>query len=108
MTDALRRILGLKAKMGLNKKPKEELTPQPEAMSLVGDPKYTEFAAKVAQDAITLVKYKDEGVLPITPEKYKKVMIVYVKGAETGMTQLMKFAFGAGAAKNPARCCARC
>ena len=27
MTDALRRILGLKAKMGLNKKPKEELTP---------------------------------------------------------------------------------
>ena len=103
MTDALRRILGLKAKMGLNKKPKEELTPQPEAMSLVGDPKYTEFAAKVAKDAITLVKYKDEGVLPITPEKYKKVMIVYVKGAETGMTQLMKFAFGAGAAKNPAQ-----
>ena len=103
MTDALRRILGLKAKMGLNKKPKEELTPPPEAMSLVGDPKYTEFAAKVAKDAITLVKYKDEGVLPITPEKYKKVMIVYVKGAETGMTQLMKFAFGAGAAKNPAQ-----
>ena len=33
MTDALRRILGLKAKMGLNKKPKEELTPPTEAMS---------------------------------------------------------------------------
>ena len=103
MTDALRRILGLKAKMGLNKKPKEELTPPPAALSLVGDAKFTEMAKAIAGDAITLVKYKDPDVLPLTPEKYKKIMIVYIKGADNAMAQLMKFAMGGGAAaKNPA------
>ncbi len=103
MTDALRRILGLKAKMGLNKKPKEELTPPPEALSLVGDAKFTEMAKAITRDAITLVKYKDPGVLPLTPEKYKKIMVVYIKGADNAMAQLMKFAMGGGAAaKNPA------
>ena len=102
MTDALRRILGLKAKMGLNKKPKEELTPPPEALSLVGDAKFTEMAKAIAGDAITLVKYKDPGVLPLTPEKYKKIMVVYIKGADNAMSQLMKFAFGGEPPKNPA------
>ena len=103
MTDALRRILGLKAKMGLNKKPKEELTPPPAALSLVGDAKFTETAKAITKDAITLVKYKDPGVLPLTPEKYKKIMVVYIKGADNAMSQLMKFAMGGGAAaKNPA------
>ena len=103
MTDALRRILGLKAKMGLNKKPKEELTPPPAALSLVGDAKFTEMAKAIAGDAITLVKYKDPDVLPLTPEKYKKIMVVYIKGADNAMAQLMKFAMGGGAAaKNPA------
>ena len=102
MTDALRRILGLKAKMGLNKKPKEELTPPPAALSLVGDAKFTEMAKAIAGDAITLVKYKDPDVLPLTPEKYKKIMIVYIKGADNAMAQLMKFAFGGEPPKNPA------
>ena len=103
MTEALTRILGLKAKMGLNKKPKEELTPPPAALSLVGDAKFTEMAKAIAGDAITLVKYKDPGVLPLTPEKYKKIMVVYIKGADNAMAQLMKFAMGGGAAaKNPA------
>ena len=102
MTDALRRILGLKAKMGLNKKPKEELTPPPAALSLVGDAKFTEMAKAIAGDAITLVKYKDPDVLPLTPEKYKKIMVVYIKGADNAMAQLMKFAFGGEPPKNPA------
>lgn len=104
MTDALRRILGLKAKMGLNKKSKEEIVPSHEAMDeALGRKEYTDTAAAIARDAITLVKYKDKDVLPLTPGKYKKIMIVYVKGAEGAMAQLMKFAFGAGAQKNPAQ-----
>ncbi len=55
----------------------------------------------ISRDCITLVKYKDADVLPLTPEKYKRIMIVHVKGAEGGMSVLMK-AMGYGGGKNPA------
>ncbi|MBR2046831.1 MAG: beta-hexosaminidase [Agathobacter sp.] len=103
MAEALTRILGLKAKMGLNKKAKKDIVPAPEEMNTVlNKPEYTELAKAIAKDSITLVKYKDKDVLPITPEKYKRIMIVYVKGNDGAMAQLMKFAFGGGGPKNPA------
>ena len=104
MTDALRRILGLKAKMGLNKKAKEDIVPSPEAMTAVlGKQEYKDMAAAISKDAITLVKYKDADVLPLTPEKYKKIMIVYVKGADSGHAQLAKIIFGGNGPKNAAQ-----
>lgn len=103
MTDALRRILGLKAKMGLNKKAKEDIVPRPEALSILGKQEYKDMAAAISRDAITLVKYKDADVLPLTPEKYKRIMIVYIKGNDGAMAQLMKFASGNSARKNPAQ-----
>ncbi len=103
MREALTRILGLKAHMGLNKKPKEEIVPGPDALTAVlGKQEYKDTAAAISRDAITLVKYKDADILPLTPGKYKRIMIVYVKGHETAMTALMKFAFGGGSAKTPA------
>ena len=104
MTEALTRILGLKAKMGLHKMVKEEIVPSEETLAAtLGKQEYKDKAAQIAKDAITLVKYKDADVLPITPEKYKKIMLVYVKGNDGAMAQLMKFAFGnAGPAKNAA------
>lgn len=36
------------------------------------------------------MKYKDKDVLPVTPERYKRIMLVHIKGAESGMTALMK------------------
>ena len=103
MTDALRRILGLKAHMGLNKMAKEDIVPSVETLErTLGAQKYTDAAADIAKDAITLVKYKDEGVLPITPAKYKRIMLVNIKGEDGAMAQLMKFAFGGGAAKSAA------
>ena len=103
MTEALKRILGLKVRMGLTKKPAKELVPPPEALAGVGKKEYTDKAAQIAKDALTLVKYKDADVLPITPAKYKKIMLVYVKGNDGAMAQLMKMAFGgAGPAKNAA------
>ena len=91
MTEALTRILGLKAHMGLHKKAKEELVPSPEkAEETLGKQEYKDMAKAISNDSITLVKYKDKDVLPITPEKYKRIMIVHVKGAESGMGQLMK------------------
>ncbi len=102
MTEALTRILGLKAHMGLNKKAKEEIVPAPEALAVVGCDAHKAVSDAISKDCITLVKYKDEGVLPITPEKYKRIMIVYVKGAPGPMDALMQLAMGGGAKKNPA------
>lgn len=103
MTEALTRILGLKASMCLHKKKKEELVPAGDLTALIGKNEYKQAEKDISQDAITLVKYKDEGVLPLTPNKYKRVMIVYVKGAAGPMDALVQMAMGGGQAKkNPA------
>ena len=100
MNEALSRILGLKAKMQLHKN--KELVPKTLANTLMGKEEYKKAAEDIAKDGITLVKYKDEGVLPITPEKYKRIMIVYVKGAAGPMDALIQMAMGGGQKKNPA------
>ncbi len=102
MQEALTRILGLKAHMGLHKKSLDELVPQPEkADEVLGNEAHKEMAKAISNDCITLVKYKDKDVLPMTPERYKRIMIVHVKAAESGMGALMK-AMGMGGGKNPA------
>lgn len=102
MTEALSRILGLKARMGLHKKSKEELCALSDLKSVLGKDLYKETAKAISKDCISLVKYKDENVLPITPEKYKRIMIVYVKGAAGPMDALVQMAMGGGMQKNPA------
>lgn len=102
MTEALTRILGLKAHMGLHKKSREELVPEPEvADEVIGKEAYKEMQKAISRDCITLVKYKDQDVLPITPERYKRIMIVHVKGSGGAMGELMKM-LGMGGGTNPA------
>lgn len=101
MTEALTRILGLKAKMGLHKQDRESMVPGPEALAGLGAQKYKDMQNAIAQDAITLVKYKDADVLPLTPEKYKRIMIVHIKPAAGPMDALMKM-MGYGGGANPA------
>lgn len=102
MREALSRILGLKAKMGLHKKPKEELVPSTNPAEVIAKEEYKKAAESISHDAITLVKYKDADVLPITAEKYKRVMIVYLKGAPGPMDDLVKMVMGGAQHKNPA------
>lgn len=102
MTEALTRILGLKASMGLHKKAKESLVPPQTDLATLGKAEYKAVAEEISKDSITLVKYKDKNVLPLTPEKYKRIMIVYVKGAAGPMDALVQMAMGGGAQKNPA------
>jgi len=91
MREALTRILGLKAHLGLHKKTMEELVPQPEVLEQVlGKAEYKETAEAISRDCITLVKYKDKDVLPVTPERYRRIMIVHVKGSGGPMGELMK------------------
>ncbi len=102
MTEALTRILGLKAHMGLNKKSAEEIVPQPEIVDeVLGREEYKEMQRAISRDCITLVKYKDKDVLPMTPERYKRIMIVHIKAAESAMSGLMKI-MGMGGGKNAA------
>ena len=100
MTQALRRIIGLKAHMGLHKK--AELVPAVPASEAMGKEEYKKAADDISRDCLTLVKYKDKDVLPLTPEKYQRIMIVYVKGAAGPMDALVQMAMGGGAKKNPA------
>lgn len=96
MTEALTRILGLKAHMGLNKKSREELVP---AAPVLGKEETKAVSEAISRDAVTLVKYKDPSVLPLTPEKYKRIMIVQVKGPAGPMDALVQLAMGGGAGK---------
>ena len=68
MTEALTRILGLKAHMGLNKKAKEEIVPAPENVDeVLGSEEFKEMHKAICRDSLTLVKYKDKDVLPVVP-----------------------------------------
>ena len=97
MVEALTRILGLKAKMGLNKKSKEELCPSgDELQSILHNPDFSAYAPKISRDAITLVKSLDEGVLPLSPEKTKRIMIVPIKGVDNPLMALAAMAMGGG------------
>ena len=102
MKEALERILGLKAHLGLHKKAKEALVPTPEALEgVLGSQEHKDMQKAISRDSITLVKYKDKEVLPVVPERYKRIMIVHVKGAESGMSALAK-AMGMAGGTNPA------
>ena len=99
LEEALTRILGTKAALGLHKKAKTEiLQPKEEAMAKIGLPENTAIEAEVSDKAITLVKNK-EGIFPITPEKHKRVLLVEVKGIDSGLGKLM--AMMSGGKKSP-------
>ncbi len=100
MEEALTRILGLKAKMGLNKKSKEELCPTGDDLqTILHNSEYKAYAPAISRDAITLVKNLDNGVLPLSPKKTKRIMIVPIKGADNPLMALYAIAMGGGTQK---------
>ncbi len=94
MREALIRILGLKAHMGLHK--------GVQATASVDAAPIQEVAKQISQDCITLVKYKDAAVLPLTPQKYRRIMIVPIKGAAGAMDLLIGMLSGEGQKKKSA------
>ena len=100
MVEALTRILGLKAAKGMHKKSREELCgTDEELVAALQNPEYKAVAPAISKDCLTLVKYKDEGVLPLDPNKTKRVMIVHVKGVPNPLMALAAAAMGFGAGK---------
>ena len=100
MEEALKRILGLKAAKGLYMAEKETLCGTDEALAAaLQNPEFKSYASAISKDCLTLVKYKDEGILPITPEKYKRIMLVNIKGPDTPMAKIMAMVMGGARAK---------
>jgi beta-N-acetylhexosaminidase len=77
--DALLRILGLKASIGLHKVPRESLTPGPEALEIIGSDEHIAIAAAVADKNVTLVKDTQKN-LPLTPETHKRLRLYGISG----------------------------
>ena len=100
MTEALTRILGLKAAKGMHKASQESLCgTDEELVAALQNPEFKAVAPAISKDCLTLVKYKDEGVLPISPEKTKRIMIVHIKGLPNPMMALAAMAMGGGGSK---------
>lgn len=95
LEEALTRILGTKAALGLHKKAKTEILPaKEEAMAKIGLEENKEIAKEVADKGITLVKNTQE-LLPISPDRQKRVLLVEAKGTEGGFGKFLELMGGA-------------
>ena len=83
LSDALHRILGLKARVGLHKKQAAgTLVPPEEALSVVGCAEHKALAQKAADACVTLVKDTQKN-LPIHPETQKRARLVFIQSTPT-------------------------
>ena len=94
LNEALTRILGTKAALGLHAKAKNEIMqPKEEAMAKIGLEENKAIAKEVSDKGITLVKNTQE-LLPISPEKQKRVLLVDVKGFDGGFGKFIELMGG--------------
>jgi beta-N-acetylhexosaminidase len=99
LNDALTRILAMKAALGLHKKKHDgTLVPDPAAaMKVLGCAEHHAWAEECADKGITLLK-EEKGVLPLSPERYKKVLYYPIEseksftiGVRTGVVDTFKY-----------------
>lgn len=76
LEDALRRILGIKAYLGLHKKKKTEIVPPKEGLSVIGSEEFKEIAKEVSDKAITLVKNVGKSPLSLSTKEHKRILLV--------------------------------
>ena len=94
LEEALTRILGTKAALGLHKKAKTEILPnKEEAMAKIGLPENKAIQDEVSDRAITLVK-NNENIFTISPERQKRVLLVEAKGHEGGFGKFLEVMSG--------------
>lgn len=80
MNDALYRILGCKASVGLHNRKKENwFRPGREKLSVIGCEEHQNMAREVAAKAITLVK-NTKNQLPLSPKKYHRIGVFGLTG----------------------------
>lgn len=77
--EALTRILGLKASLGLHTTPRNELVPPASALEIIGGDEHRAIAAEVSDRAITLVK-DTQNNLPLSPATHPRIRLYGVTG----------------------------
>ena len=75
--DALTRVLGFKAMVGLNNYNEETFAPI-EGFSVIGCEEHKQIQKEVADKSITLAKQVGENIFPVTSDKYKRILYVPV------------------------------
>lgn len=83
LDEAVTKILALKASLNLHtKKENGELLPDlQKAREIVGNSEHLEWSKECADKAVTLVK-EEKDVLPLSVDKYKKVLLYYIGGGK--------------------------
>ena len=89
LNDAIRRILGTKAYLGLHKKAKTEIVPSKEGLSVIGQERFKNIAKQISDDAITLVKNMDKEILPLSVEKHKRILLIEQEKSNPIMAMFM-------------------
>lgn len=74
LDEALTRILGIKASLGLHIKSKKDIVPSNDCLAILKNDEHIAWSKNCVDKAITLVKDKDR-ILPLDPSKTKKVLL---------------------------------
>lgn len=76
VNEAVTRILALKAALKLPQKQRTHtLVPEPEKLEMLACQEHREWAQICANQAVTLVKEKEKGVLPLSTHKYRNIQL---------------------------------
>lgn len=82
LDEAVTRILGVKASLGLHTKKREgTLVPGVEALSVLKCNEHMRWAGECADQSVTLVKDTQQ-LLPINPERHKRILLFSLGGEE--------------------------
>lgn len=85
LNDAVKRILGLKAKLNLHEKQKNKtLLKNKEDLDIIGCEEHLSLRKEAADKGITLVK-DTLNQLPLDPKKHKKIRLYYLEGETNGL-----------------------
>ncbi|MCW2810902.1 MAG: carbohydrate kinase, thermoresistant glucokinase family [Friedmanniella sp.] len=80
LDDALTRILGLKAKLGLHRRPVEDLVPPTSELAVVGCTEHHDLAAAIADRTIALLK-DTAATLPLDPVRHHRLRLYCLSSA---------------------------
>lgn len=87
LQDAVRRILGLKAKLNLHiKQAQGTLLKDPAELSIIGCEEHLAWQKEAAERSITLLKDTQEN-LPISPETHRRIRLYYLEGEKGGIME---------------------
>ena len=82
LDEALTRILGLKAKLGLHRRAVDDLVPPMDALEVIGSAVHHEIAARIADQTIALLK-DTAGTLPLDPVRHRRLRLYRLESAPT-------------------------